>query len=110
VNAAYLARAPTKYLASLVLINANRRAYNNKNNGGEMSTSGEELLKSFDLLPETVKHEVASEILRRTFALKPQLDESELAALYAEAAEEDRTLAEEGIEDYESGLLVEDSE
>ena len=75
-----------------------------------MSTSGEELLRSFDLLPEPIKHEVASEILRRTFASVPQLDEAQLASLYAEAADEDRTLADEGLVDYASGLLAEDAE
>lgn len=75
-----------------------------------MSTSGEDLLKSFDLLPEPVKHEVASEILRRTFAATPQLDEEQLAALYADSANEDRALADEGLEDYASGLLAEDAE
>ena len=75
-----------------------------------MSTSGEDLLKSFDLLPEPVKHVVASEILRRTFASTPQLDEEQLAALYADSANEDRALADEGLEDYASGLLAEDAE
>ena len=31
-----------------------------------MSTTGEEILKSFDLLPEREKHEVAKQILRRS--------------------------------------------
>jgi len=44
--------------------------------GGSMSTSGQEILNSF----------------------------KQLAALYAEFAETDRKLAEEGIEDYERGL------
>ena len=66
-----------------------------------MSTTGEELLKSFDLLPEPEKREVASEILRRTFATTSELDETQLAALYSESADEDRKLAEQGIEDYD---------
>jgi hypothetical protein len=76
-----------------------------------MSTSSQELLRSFDLLPEPEKREVASEIIRRTFALdhKIECDEAQLAALYAEFADEDRVLAEEGMESYESGLLVEDA-
>jgi len=55
-------------------------------------------LKSFDLLPELEKREVASEIIRRTLALhrKIECDEAQLASLYAEFAEEDRALAEEG--------------
>ena len=75
-----------------------------------MSTIGEELLKSFDLLPELERHQVASEILRRTFASTTELDDAQLAALYAEFAETDRKLAEEGIEDYETGLASEDAE
>ena len=75
-----------------------------------MSTTSEELLKSFDHLPASEKREVASEIIRRTFALdRDQLDEMQLTALYAEFAEDDRHLAEEGIEDYESGLVGEDA-
>lgn len=75
-----------------------------------MSTTGEELLKSFDLLPEPEKHQVASEIMRRAFASTAGLDDAQLAALYAEFAEADRKLAEEGIEDYEKGLASEDGE
>lgn len=74
-----------------------------------MSTTGQELLKSFDLLPEPEKREIASEIIRRAFAVT-QLDESRLATLYAELADEDRKLAEEGIGDYERELAIEDAE
>ena len=38
----------------------------------------------------------------------PSLDETQLAALYAEFAEEDRALAEEGMSDYAAGLRQED--
>ena len=75
-----------------------------------MSTAGEELLKSFDRLPEPERHHVASEILRRTFVPTNQLDDVEMAALYAEFAEADRKLAEEGIGDYKRGLASEDAE
>ena len=75
-----------------------------------MSTTGEQLLKSFDLLPEPEKHQVASEILRRTLASNTGLDEAQLATLYAESAETDRQLAEEGMEEYEKGLASEDAE
>ena len=74
-----------------------------------MSTAGEELLKPFDGLPEPERHHVASEILRRTFSTN-QLDDVEMADLYAEFAETDRGLAEEGIGDYERGLASEDAE
>jgi len=75
-----------------------------------MSTTSQELLKSFDLLPASEKREVASEIIRRTFALdRDQLDETQLTALYAEFADDDRHLAEEGIENYDRGLVGEDA-
>jgi hypothetical protein len=77
-----------------------------------MSTSSQELLELFDHLPATEKHEVASEIIRRAFAPDRdiKLDETRLAALYAEFADEDRSLAEEGLEDYQRGLLGEDAQ
>ena len=75
-----------------------------------MSTTGQELLESFDLLPAREKREIASEMIRRAFAATPELDQSQLSALYAEFAEEDGDLAEEGVEDYERGLQIEDAE
>lgn len=75
-----------------------------------MSTTGEELLRSFDLLPEPERHQVASEIMRRAFASTTELDETQLALAYSEYGEADRKLAEEGIEDYERGLVSEDAE
>ena len=75
-----------------------------------MSTASEELLKSFDHLPASEKREVAAEIIRRTFAFdRDQLDERQLTALYAEFANDDRHLAEEGIGDYKRGLVGEDA-
>ena len=75
-----------------------------------MSTSTQELLESFDLLPDSEKREVALEIIHRAFVLdrKVELDESSLAALYAEFADEDRDLAENGLEDYRQSLAAED--
>lgn len=75
-----------------------------------MSTTGEDLLKSFDLLPEPEKHQVASEIMRRAFASTTDLDDAHLALVYSEFGEADRKLAEEGIEDYGQGLVSEDAE
>jgi hypothetical protein len=76
-----------------------------------MSTNSQELLKSFDHLPASEKREVASEIIRRTFALdRDQLDEMQLTALYAEFADDDRHLAEEAMKDYERGLVGEDAQ
>ena len=75
-----------------------------------MSTDSQELLRSFDHLAPAEKREVASEIMRRTFALdRDETDDVRLAALYSEFADEDRRLAEEGIEDYQSGLVGEDA-
>ena len=77
----------------------------------EMSTASQELLKTFEHLPDSEKREVASEIIRRTFVLdrEDSLDDEQLSALYAEFADEDRRLAEEGIADYERGLAGEDA-
>jgi hypothetical protein len=49
-----------------------------------MSTTGEELLKSFDLLSEVEKHRVATEILRRSLELKSAPLSDEELALNAE--------------------------
>jgi hypothetical protein len=44
-----------------------------------MSTSARDILRSFDLLPEPEKQEVATEILRRTLNLRlPPLSDEEL--------------------------------
>ena len=75
-----------------------------------MSTSGRELLESFDHLPEREKRQVAAAIMRRTFALaRRPVNEAQMAALYAEFDNDDRRLAEEGIQDYERGLVGEDA-
>ncbi len=75
-----------------------------------MSTSGQELLESFDHLSGPEKREVVSEIIRRAFALDhDELDEAQLSALYAEFADDDRLFAEEGIQDYERSLVGEDA-
>ena len=77
-----------------------------------MSTSGKELLKSFDLLPEVEKREVASEIIRRAFLLDRNIaiDQEELEARYASFAAEDQELAEQGMEDYGKRLTTEDTQ
>jgi hypothetical protein len=76
-----------------------------------MSTASEELLKSFEHLPASEKREVASEIIRRTFTpgREAEFDDAHLATLYAEFVDDDRRLAEEGIPDYQRGLVGEDS-
>ena len=77
-----------------------------------MSTSGQELLRSFDLLPEVEKREVASEIIRRAFSLDRNLaiDQEELETRYASFAAEDQELAEQGMEDYGKRLTTEDTQ
>jgi len=45
---------------------------------------------------------------RARLNLKSSFDETELATLYAEFAQEDRKLAEEGMDDYTANLFKED--
>ena len=77
-----------------------------------MSTGGQELLRSFDLLPEVEKREVASEIIRRAFSLDRNvaIDQKELETRYASFAAEDQELAEQGMEDYGKRLTTEDTQ
>ena len=77
-----------------------------------MSTGGQELLRSFDLLPEGEKREVASEIIRRAFSLDRNvaIDQEELETRYASFAAEDQELAEQGMEDYGKRLTTEDTQ
>ena len=95
------------FVAGSVFVRASDYKYANA-----MSTSGKELLKSFDLLPEIEKREVASEIIRRTFSLgrASALDEHQIKSLYASFAGDDRELAEEGMEDYNKSLAIEDAQ
>jgi len=46
---------------------------------------------------------------RARLNIMPSSDETKLAALYAEFAEEDRKLAEVGMDEYTAGLLKEDT-
>lgn len=76
-----------------------------------MSTNSKELLKSFDLLPDVEKREVASEIIRRAFSLDRNIaQDNELEMLYASFAGEDQELAEQGMEDYGKRLTSEDTQ
>lgn len=63
-----------------------------------ISTAVEELLKLFDLLPEVEKHEVTTEILRRSLELKSAPFTDEELALNAERVflELDRRESEDG--------------
>lgn len=76
-----------------------------------MSTK-EQVLEEIGTLSEAEVKEVAEYLafLKYRSQNKPQLvDESQLEALYAEFAQEDRNLAEEGMADYTEGLMKEDA-
>lgn len=75
-------------------------------------TLREQVLQDLNVLSEKDLEQVAeyvSFLKFRTRRKKKNIDESELAALYAEFAEEDRELAENGFEDYINGLSEEDA-
>ena len=76
-----------------------------------MSTK-EEILEELETLSEADIKEVAEYLafLKYRSHSKPRVvDELQLAALYAEFAEEDRNLAEEGMSDYGERLMKEDA-
>jgi hypothetical protein len=73
----------------------------------------EQVTQQLDTLSETGLEQVAKYIAflkyQERFQQILQLDESQLASLYAEFAEEDRDLAEAGMSDYAAGLAQEDT-
>jgi outer membrane protein assembly factor BamD (BamD/ComL family) len=76
-----------------------------------MSTK-EQVLEELERLSEAELKEVADYLafLKYRSQSKPLVvNEAQLAALYAEFAEEDRELAEEGMADYAEGLRAEDN-
>ncbi len=77
-----------------------------------MSSIKEQVLKGLESLSETELAQVAEFLAFLKFRARlqtiPPLEEAQLATLYAEFAEEDRTLAEEGIAEYADGLFKED--
>lgn len=76
-----------------------------------MSTK-EEILEEIETLSEAEIKEVAAYLAflkYRSQNKRSTVDETQLAALYAEFAEEDRNLAEEGMSDYGEGLMKEDA-
>ena len=76
-----------------------------------MSTK-EQVLEEIEALSEAEVKEVAEYLAflkYRSRSRPPAVDESQLAALYAEFAEEDRDLAEEGMANYAEGLMNEDA-
>lgn len=76
-----------------------------------MSTR-EQVLEEIEALSEAEVEEVAEYVAflkYRSRSRPPVVDESQLAALYAEFGEEDRDLAEEGMAGYAEGLGREDA-
>ncbi|MSS71789.1 MAG: hypothetical protein EXS64_09905 [Candidatus Latescibacteria bacterium] len=73
----------------------------------------EQITQELNDLSETELEQVARYMAFLRFRARidstPALDEVQLATLYAEFAEEDRELAEEGMSDYQEGLLKEDA-
>jgi hypothetical protein len=73
----------------------------------------EQIVQTLDGLSEIELNKVIEYISFLKFrtrikAMSPPPDVSQLANLYAEFAEEDRQLAEEGLEEYTDGLIKED--
>ena len=76
-----------------------------------MSTK-EQVIEEIEALSEAEVKEVAEYLAflkYRSRSSPPAADESQLGALYAEFAEEDRDLAEEGMANYAEGLMNEDA-
>ena len=77
-----------------------------------MSSIKEQVLKGLESLSETELAQLAEFLAFLKFRARlqtiPPLEEAQFATLYAEFAEEDRKLAEEGIAEYAQGLCKED--
>lgn len=76
-----------------------------------MSTK-EQVLEEIETLSEAEIKEVADYLAFLKYRAQNKsyvVDESQLAALYAEFGEEDRNLAEEDMSDYAAGLMKEDT-
>jgi hypothetical protein len=72
-----------------------------------------QVIQALDRLSEAELVQVAEFMaflkFRAQLQTMPTLEEAQLATLYAEFAEEDRELAEEGIAEYAQGLLRENA-
>jgi hypothetical protein len=71
----------------------------------------EQVVEELKTLSEVELKEVSEYLAFLKFRARrtaPTLDEGQLASLYAEFADEDRNLAEEGMADYATGLMEED--
>lgn len=72
----------------------------------------EQVVEELKSLSEAELEQVAAYLAFLKFRARHKtaaLDETQLASLYAEFADEDRSLAEGGMGDYAEGLLQEDS-
>ncbi|GFP26325.1 hypothetical protein HKBW3S25_01816 [Candidatus Hakubella thermalkaliphila] len=73
----------------------------------------EQVTQELDSLSEAELKEIAEYVTFLKFRARVKatqaLAETQLAALYAEFADEDRKLAEEGMSDYAKGLIKEDA-
>ncbi len=74
----------------------------------------QEVLSTLEALDSSELEQVAQFVRFLTFRRRVRpfalnLDDEKLAAIYGEAATEDRTLAEAGLGDYQTALLKEDS-
>ena len=69
----------------------------------------ENVIETIQTLNDTQLNEVAEYLaflkFRSRRSSRPSLDTKQVAALYAEFADEDRKLAEQGISDYYDGLI-----
>jgi hypothetical protein len=81
--------------------------------GGSAMTIKEQIAQQLDGLSEAELGQVAEYLAFLKFRSRvksmPALDETKLAALYAEFADEDRELAEQGMSDYAESLAEEDA-
>ena len=71
----------------------------------------EQIVEEIKSLSEAELEEVTKYLAFLKFRARhkaPAIDETQLAALYAEFADEDRAMAEEGMADYAEGLAHED--
>jgi hypothetical protein len=76
-------------------------------------TIKEQVVEELQTLNEAELKEVAEYLAFLKFRARrtaSAFDESQLAALYAEFADEDRSLAEAGMADYVKGLTEEDAQ
>ena len=79
---------------------------------GYFMSTKEQVVEQIEMLNEAELKEVAGYLAFLKFRARnttPALDEAQLAALYAEFADEDRNLAEAGMAEYVEGLSEEDA-